>query len=51
MGADDGVPCWHPVTWLSHMLDVTLFGADAGRAHITNSCRMAAPCVFDCSAA
>jgi tetratricopeptide (TPR) repeat protein len=22
---------WHPITWLSHMLDVTLFGRDAGR--------------------
>ena len=22
---------WHPVTWLSHMLDVTLFGRDAGK--------------------
>jgi tetratricopeptide (TPR) repeat protein len=29
-------PYWHPVTWLSHMLDVTLFGADAGAYHITN---------------
>lgn len=24
---------WHPVTWLSHLLDVTLFGLDAGRHH------------------
>ncbi len=24
---------WHPVTWLSHQLDVTLFGRDAG-AHL-----------------
>jgi len=24
---------WHPLTWLSHMLDVTLFGLDAG-AHL-----------------
>ena len=23
---------WHPLTWLSHMLDVELFGLDAGRA-------------------
>src|SRR5436190_1105686 len=22
---------WHPVTWWSHMLDVSLFGLDAGR--------------------
>jgi len=27
---------WHPVTWLSHMLDVQLFGLDAGRHHGTN---------------
>jgi tetratricopeptide (TPR) repeat protein len=24
---------WHPVTWLSHMLDVELFGVDAGAHH------------------
>lgn len=27
---------WHPVTWLSHMLDVQLYGMDAGRHHITS---------------
>ena len=27
---------WHPLTWLSHMLDVQLFGLDAGRHHLTN---------------
>jgi len=27
---------WHPVTWLSHMLDVTLFGPDAGPMHAVN---------------
>jgi len=27
---------WHPLTWLSHMLDVQLFGMDAGRHHLTN---------------
>jgi hypothetical protein len=27
---------WHPVTWLSHMLDVQLFGMDAGLHHLTN---------------
>lgn len=27
---------WHPLTWLSHMLDRELFGLDAGRHHITN---------------
>ncbi len=24
---------WHPLTWLSHMLDVEMFGLDAGRHH------------------
>ncbi len=27
---------WHPLTWLSHMADVTLFGADAGAHHAVN---------------
>jgi tetratricopeptide (TPR) repeat protein len=27
---------WHPVTWLSHMLDVQMFGVAAGPQHITN---------------
>ncbi len=27
---------WHPVTWLSHMLDVELFGANAGRHLLIN---------------
>jgi tetratricopeptide (TPR) repeat protein len=27
---------WHPLTWLSHMLDVSLFGVDAGRHHAVN---------------
>lgn len=27
---------WHPVTWLSHMLDVQLFGMDAGLHHLTS---------------
>jgi len=26
---------WHPLTWLSHMLDVSLFGMDAGAHHRT----------------
>ena len=29
-------PYWHPLTWLSHMLDVTMFGMDAGWHHLTN---------------
>lgn len=27
---------WHPVTWISHMLDVELFGLDAGMHHLVN---------------
>jgi hypothetical protein len=27
---------WHPMTWLSHMLDVDLFGVSAGRFHLVN---------------
>jgi len=27
---------WHPVTWLSHMLDIQLFGLAPGPAHLVN---------------
>ena len=27
---------WHPLTWLSHMLDVQLFGVNAGPHHMVN---------------
>ncbi len=27
---------WHPITWLSHGLDVSLFGVEAGGAHAVN---------------
>ena len=27
---------WHPVTWISHMLDVSFFGLDPGRHHLVN---------------
>lgn len=27
---------WHPLTWLSHLTDVTLFGQDAGKHHLVN---------------
>jgi tetratricopeptide (TPR) repeat protein len=27
---------WHPLTWLSHMLDVELFGTSAGGHHLMN---------------
>ena len=29
---------WHPLTWLSHMLDVQLFGFNAGAHHFTSLC-------------
>jgi Flp pilus assembly protein TadD len=28
---------WHPLTWLSHMLDVSLFGLDPGAHHLVNA--------------
>jgi len=27
---------WHPLTWLSHMLDCQIFGLNPGRHHLTN---------------
>ena len=27
---------WHPLTWVSHMLDVELFGLDAGKHHLVS---------------
>src|SRR5438552_16430602 len=27
---------WHPLTWLSHMVDVQLYGMHAGGHHLTN---------------
>src|SRR6266571_623963 len=27
---------WHPLTWISHMLDCELFGLNAGGHHLTN---------------
>jgi len=27
---------WHPLTWLSHMLDCEIFGLDAGAQHLVN---------------
>ena len=27
---------WHPLTWISHMIDVQLFGMNAGAHHLTN---------------
>ncbi|MHC4962212.1 MAG: tetratricopeptide repeat protein [Planctomycetota bacterium] len=30
------VSYWHPLTWISHMLDCELFGMDAGGHHLVN---------------
>ena len=27
---------WHPLTWLSHMLDVQIYGLEPGRHHLTS---------------
>ena len=27
--------CWHPLTWLSHMLDIEVFGLDPGWHHLS----------------
>ncbi len=27
---------WHPLTWVSHMIDIGLFGLDSGKMHIVN---------------
>ncbi len=27
---------WHPLTWISHMLDVQMWGMDAGKHHLSN---------------
>lgn len=39
---------WHPLTWLSHMLDAHLFGLDAGWHHRTNVAlhALATVCLF-----
>lgn len=39
-------PYWHPVTWLSHLLDVRLFGLDAGAHHLTNLALHIVNCVL-----
>ncbi len=29
---------WHPLTWISHMLDIQLFGKNSGSHHLVNAC-------------
>jgi tetratricopeptide (TPR) repeat protein len=31
-----GIGHWHPLTWMSHMLDCQLYGMNAGGHHLTN---------------
>lgn len=33
---DKGNTYWHPLTWISHMLDVELYGMNPGRHHLSN---------------
>ncbi len=37
---------WHPLAWLSHMLDVEVFGLDAGKHHLVNVALHAANAVL-----
>jgi Flp pilus assembly protein TadD len=37
---------WHPVTWMSHMLDVSLFGLSPGPHHLVNAAFHAANAVL-----
>jgi tetratricopeptide (TPR) repeat protein len=36
---------WHPLTWLSHMLDCQLFGPEAGAMHVSSAVMHAAAAV------
>ena len=44
----DGGIYWHPLTWLSHMVDAAIFGQDAGARHLQNIFGMLVRC---CSSA
>jgi len=35
-GVDGEKPYWHPLAWISHMIDCELFGLDAGMHHLSN---------------
>ena len=30
-------PYWHPITWITHLVDVSLFGLDPGPPHLVNA--------------
>ncbi len=34
--ATEGSNCWHPLTWLAHMLDVQLYGLKPGGHHLSS---------------
>ena len=40
---------WHPLTWLSHILDCELFGLEAGAHHLVNSALHALNAVLLCA--
>ena len=40
---------WHPLTWLSHMLDMQLYGLNAGGHHLTNVMLHAISAILSCS--
>ena len=42
----NNVSYWHPLTWLSHMLDVELYGMDAGGHHLTSVLFHMANCIL-----
>lgn len=35
-GTDNPASNWHPLTWISHMLDVSMYGGNAFGHHLTN---------------
>jgi len=43
---DDKTDHWHPLTWLSHMLDCQLYGLHAGGHHLTSVTLQAAAAVL-----
>ena len=45
VGIGPGRHYWHPLAWMSHMLDVQLFGHDAGAHHLVNAVLHAAAAV------
>ena len=45
-GTNNSAANWHPLTWISHLLDVQLFGLTAWGHHLTNILLMAADTVL-----